>query len=117
MSGYSPGFMVKPSVLEAVPGALSFGVRPPGLVPTALGAILNSVGVLSDVLSTVCDLPCDRGGVCICVVGWENTLLGGLCRHGEPSNPLAADIRFLSIEARGGGGGIETRALALSTTI
>lgn len=67
--------------------------------------VRNSVGVLSEVLSTVIDLPCDRGGVCNWVVGVENTLLGGVAIAGALSVAVIVG-RDLSIDARGGGGGI-----------
>jgi hypothetical protein len=67
--------------------------------------VRNSTGVLSEVLSTVIDLPWDRAGVCNWVVGVEKTRFGGV----EYSTLSVVDKtgRLLSIEARGGGGMIE----------
>jgi hypothetical protein len=68
--------------------------------------VRNSVGVLSEVLSTVIDLPCDRAGVCNWVVGDEKTRLGGVAYEGPRLSEVATTGRVLSIEGRGGGGGI-----------
>jgi hypothetical protein len=69
--------------------------------------VRNSTGVLSEVLSTVIDRPCcDRAGVCSWVVGLEKTLFGGAAYEGPILSVVATTARALSIEARGGGGGI-----------
>ena len=66
--------------------------------------VRNSAGALSEVLSTVIDLPCDRGGGCSCVVGVEKTRFGGVANE---VSVVVTVGRTLSIEGRGGGGGIK----------
>jgi hypothetical protein len=67
----------------------------------------NSAGVLSEVLSTVMDLPCDLGGVCSWLTGVEKTRLGGGANVGPTLSMVATTGRVRSIEGRGGGGIIE----------
>jgi hypothetical protein len=68
--------------------------------------VRNSTGVLSEVLSTVIDLPCDRAGGCSWVVGVEKTRFGGAAYEGPTLSVVVTTGRVLSIEKRGGGGGI-----------
>jgi hypothetical protein len=71
----------------------------------AVIGVRNSTGVLSEVLSTVIDLPCGRAGGCNWVVGVEKTLFGGVA---YPTLSVVDKAgRLLSIETRGGGGIIE----------
>jgi hypothetical protein len=77
--------------------------RPSGKGTDGVTGVRNSAGALSEVLSTVIDLPCERGGVCNCVVGVEKTRLGGVANE---VSVVVSVGRTLSIEGRGGGGGI-----------
>lgn len=75
----------------------------------AVTGVRNSAGTLSEVLSTVMDLPCGRGGVCNWEVGVENTLFGGVAKERVLSAVGAGVVIVgldLSTDARGGGGGI-----------
>ncbi len=67
----------------------------------------NSVGVLSEVLSTVIDLPCDLVGGCSWVVGVEKTRFGGGVNVDPTLSVVATTGRGLSMDGRGGGGIIE----------
>jgi hypothetical protein len=67
----------------------------------------NSAGVLSEVLSTVIDLPWDLAGGCSWLTGVEKTRLGGGANVGPTLSVVATTGLDLSIEGRGGGGIIE----------